>query len=532
MTTQKTPIDDEPVSMADTMDRPRRLPDALDGDRWCNETAIEFLGDVTYALDGDGRFEAVDEALLAFTGYAREELLGEHLSILVDEAAVETGEATIGKLLDDRGREAATVEVELLTATGDRVPYENRLRVLRAASGAFQSLVGVLQVTSDRTKDRGRATELHDATRRMRSAETAEEIGEIAVEAARSTLGLRICTLWLYDATEEALRPIASIEEATALLDTFPTYTAGNSVSWGAFVEGEARVYEDLSTEPDRHDPDTPIRSEMILPLREFGILNAGSTRVGAFDAADGHVAKLLAANAEAALGRADREERLRSREAELRRQNARLEEFASVVSHDLRNPRDVITGTLELVRETGDLEGLEPIERATDRVERLTTALLTLARQGRTVGDCESVRLEPIVEDAWAGVALDRASARLVVDRLSDESTASGTIEGDPTGLQQLFGSLFANAIEHGGPEVVVEVGSLPDVAGFYVADDGPSIDPARRERVFGHDYTTSEQGIGVGLTIVETVVGAHGWELTVTESERGGARFEIRTG
>ena len=43
----------------------------------------------------------------------------------------------------------------------------------------------------------------------MMSAETAEEIGEIAVEAARSTLGPRICTLWLYDAAEEALRPIA-----------------------------------------------------------------------------------------------------------------------------------------------------------------------------------------------------------------------------------------------------------------------------------------------------------------------------------
>jgi signal transduction histidine kinase len=393
----------------------------------------------------------------------------------------------------------------LLTATDDRILCENRLTVLRAANGELRSVVGVLQVDSDRTKDGGRATELHDATRRMMSAETAEEIGEIAVEAARSTLGPRICTLWLYDAAEEALRPIAIDRAATALLDTFPTYTAGNSVSWEAFVEGEARVYEDLSAEPDRYDPDTPIRSEMILPLGAFGISNAGSTRAGAFDAADEHVAKLLAANAEAALGRADREERLRSREAELRRQNARFEEFASVLSHDLRNPLNVITGTLELVRETGDLKQLEPIERAADRIERLTTVLLTLARQGRTVGDPESVRLGPIAEDAWAGTIPDRESARLHLDEdLSDESTAGGTVEGDPIGLQQLFESLFANAVEYGSPDVV-EVGPLPDAAGFYVADDGPGIAPARRERVFDHDYTTSE---------------------------RGGARFEIRTG
>ena len=88
----------------------------------------------------------------------------------------------------------------------------------------------------------------------------------------------------------------------------------------------------------------------------------------------------------------------------------------------------------------------------------------------------------------------------------------------------------LMHEAIEHGGPEAV-EVGPLPDAAGFYVVDDGLGIAPARRERVFDHGYTTSEQGIGLGLIIVETVIDAHGWELTVTESERGSVRFEIPT-
>ena len=55
--------------------------------------------------------------------------------------------------------------------------------------------------------------------------------------------------------------------------------------------------------------------------------------------------------------------------------------------------------------------------------------------------------------------------------------------------------------------------------------------IPPARRDRVFDHDYTMSPNGIGLGLTIVETVADAHGWRLTVAESDGGGARFELRT-
>jgi signal transduction histidine kinase len=90
---------------------------------------------------------------------------------------------------------------------------------------------------------------------------------------------------------------------------------------------------------------------------------------------------------------------------------------------------------------------------------------------------------------------------------------------------------NLLANAIEHGGPDVTIEIGPLSDASGFYVADDGPGIPPVRRERVFDHDYTTSSNGIGLGLTIVETVADAHGWRLTVAESDGGGARFELRT-
>jgi signal transduction histidine kinase len=64
---------------------------------------------------------------------------------------------------------------------------------------------------------------------------------------------------------------------------------------------------------------------------------------------------------------------------------------------------------------------------------------------------------------------------------------------------------------------------------SGLYVADDGPGIPEGEREDVLDFGYTTNEAGTGFGLAIVDQVAQAHGWELSVTESTAGGARFEF---
>ena len=65
---------------------------------------------------------------------------------------------------------------------------------------------------------------------------------------------------------------------------------------------------------------------------------------------------------------------------------------------------------------------------------------------------------------------------------------------------------------------------------AGIFVEDDGTGIGPEQRDTVFEYGMSTADSS-GFGLAIVRTVVEAHGWEITLTESDSGGARFEIRT-
>ncbi len=73
----------------------------------------------------------------------------------------------------------------------------------------------------------------------------------------------------------------------------------------------------------------------------------------------------------------------------------------------------------------------------------------------------------------------------------------------------------------------MTVTVGELDD--GFYIADDGSGIPDEQREAVFGRGYSTGENGMGFGLYIVEQVAEIHGWEIHATESDNGGARFEV---
>jgi signal transduction histidine kinase len=64
---------------------------------------------------------------------------------------------------------------------------------------------------------------------------------------------------------------------------------------------------------------------------------------------------------------------------------------------------------------------------------------------------------------------------------------------------------------------------------AGFYVEDDGDGIPADEHGEIFDHGYTTSDDGMGFGLSIVEDIVDAHDWDISTAESHEGGARFEI---
>ncbi|MFA9517647.1 sensor histidine kinase [Halopenitus sp. H-Gu1] len=204
--------------------------------------------------------------------------------------------------------------------------------------------------------------------------------------------------------------------------------------------------------------------------------------------------------------------------EEKLRRQNERLDEFASVVSHDLRNPLNVAEGRLDIAREQSRNEHLDIAASALNRMEQLIEDLLTLARLGEAIDELEFISLKTLGEECWKNI--DTANADLVID--TDQ-----VIHADEGRLRQLIENLIRNAIEHGGQAVTVTIGALSD--GFYVEDDGPGIPDGESDQIFEKGYSTSPEGTGFGLMIVEVIADAHDWHISVNESVTGGARFEI---
>jgi signal transduction histidine kinase len=235
-----------------------------------------------------------------------------------------------------------------------------------------------------------------------------------------------------------------------------------------------------------------------------------------------------------------------------LRQQNERLDEFASVISHDLRNPLNVAQGRATFLAEQADnaeSEHLDPLLQALSRMEAIAEDTLTLARQGETIDETERIKLTDIVGKCWATVDTKKATIEIV-----DEMT----FEGDPGRLRHAFENLFRNSVEHGStgsrtesndsvehgstsnrapPDAAVERGESDvtirvgryDERGLYVEDDGPRIPADRREDVLNPGHSSARGGTGFGLTIVKRIVEAHGWELCVTEGTDGGARFEF---
>lgn len=476
-----------------------------------HRTVVEASGDPMYMLDAQGRFSFVNDALVDLTGYTREELLGESAQAIMDEEEYDRGSSIIRHLLEQRKRQAK-YETELRTADGITIPGENQLSVLYDAEGTtgtdFRGTVGVIRDIRERKRRERRLTALHDVTQELMAASSREEVCRLAVTAARRVLDFHANTVYLHR-QGKGLVPIEWTDEARALIGKPPILEGPNSIAWRVYQSGEVQAVDDVRTDPDVYDPDTGVRGELYLPLGDHGILLAASEETEAFDPTAETFGELLAGEIVAVLDRVQREQ-------ELVRQNDRLDEFASIVSHDLRNPLTIATGRLDLARRESESEHLDAIDGALERMETLIEELLVYTRMGESATEREPVSLPGIVHSCWAQV--ETADAELIAD-------VDATINADPNRLRRLFENLYRNAIEHGGSDVAVTVREIDD--GFTLVDTGPGIAKDEHDQIFERGYSTREGGIGFGLAIVRQIADSHEWEIEVFESESGGAGF-----
>lgn len=129
---------------------------------------------------------------------------------------------------------------------------------------------------------------------------------------------------------------------------------------------------------------------------------------------------------------------------------------------------------------------------------------------------DVAAVELAAIAGECWQTVDTEPTTLSIETDR---------SIMAVETRLRQLLENLLRNAVHHGGDQVTVG----DTETGFYVEDNGPGIPPEDRDRIYERGFSSTSEGTGFGLSIVDQIVTAHDWTIQATEGEDGGARFEI---
>lgn len=221
-----------------------------------------------------------------------------------------------------------------------------------------------------------------------------------AVEDAVIVVDDDLLILDYNDAAAEAFSGLDG-EEGTALIDRIPELVTGDGTG-GPFATSFTHGHDD--------------------DARHYGV-TVSSLEVGGETRGYGLVVRDVTEN--------------RKHVRDLEQQTERLEQFASTLSHDIRNPLSVAEGRVQIAMETGDLDNLEAASRAHERISRIIDDVLELAREGRRIDDPGEVRVVDVFRSAWE--TTDTGDATIDI-----EDGADLAVYADPTRLQRAFENLI----------------------------------------------------------------------------------------
>ena len=278
-------------------------------------------------IDTDGTVLEINQTAMGYTDAILEDVVGERFWQTPwfdhSEAAREDAEAWI-----DRAASGEYVEFEAdrLDSNGETYTVDGVVRPVIDETGAIVSLhISAHDITEQKERER-RLEALNRATRELLAAETEREVAEVGVDVARDVLGLDANAIHLYDGKREGLKPMAVTDATRDLVGDPPTFTQGDSIAWRAYEQGEALAVDEVHADAGRYNAETPVQSELYLPIADHGILIAGSSTPAAFDDGDVLLGEILAGNVAAALEQVRRTERLERQTAELKQLTNELE--------------------------------------------------------------------------------------------------------------------------------------------------------------------------------------------------------------
>lgn len=472
------------------------------------ETTLRALGDPIYALDADGRFTFVNDALLDRTGYERSEILGEHASLLLTDEGVERGREIVRQLLSaSEGSQTAKWEMELTTADDERIPAENHVALLPFENG-FQGTAGVIRDITERTE---RERELRRRRDLLVRTERMADVGG-----------------WELD-------------------------TETDQLYW---TEGTRLIHE----VPNEYEP-TPVEALRFYHPEDRETVNRAISRCRESGESFDVELRLITAKGRKrwvhARGEAVTEngtEKLRGTVQDitkLRENEQQLTVLNRVLRHNLRNNLNVVTANAELLadqldqlRSATDPDGRAepaeadprdalaafPFEDALGNLQQLETKaweLLAIADKSRELGEVigQIEQTDVLDIETVLSALVDEYRRQYPGATIRLDGTPA-QVEANPESVSLALEELLENALKHAGPSPVVDIAvSQPTESRveITIADNGPGIPDIERQALEEGEETALKHSSGFGLWAVNWLLGRIGGAVSIDETESG---------
>lgn len=387
-----------------------------------------------------------------------------------------------------------------------------------------------------RLRDRSRdLTVLNRIGTRLAAAIDTPDLLRILARESRRVLGwdgLVIATVQSEDSQNISLAFLtAAGEELGQRVMPRDRGLVGRAFREGRTVRWQRSRADDLDEGAGVERPWSVVVAPMFFDERVIGAIAMQSVRSDAWDQRQVELLEMMASQAAVALRNAE----LFRREQQAR---SELDEFFSVVTHEIRNPLTTIQGYADMLA-LGDADEEQVrgsagvIREEVTRILRLAQDLLdaSKAREGKFSVSPEEVDLVPLVSriaDRWSGT-----SARRIAVSSQRESVIAWA---DPARVAQVVENLVSNAVKYSGAQEVItaEIGTSGDgEAVIEISNTGAGIPPEKSKRLFERFYRLDEggevQGSGLGLYISREIVRAHGGDLTVRSTPGEKTTFTI---
>ncbi len=479
------------------------------------EDIINSVPDPVFVKDRDHNWIMLNDAYCEFMGYSREELLGktdhdffpeEEAEVFweKDEEVFETGEENVNeeKFTD---REGVTHTVK------------TRKRTFRNEEGE-QVLVGTIRDISERKEAKMRIEQnkqkierLHKVSSELQTCQSEAEVFKLAVGTTEEILDFDICS---FSKVEDDK---IIVKERTSGLpegDYLERPLEEGGIDAKTYLDQKSYLIKNINKHKDAKPVKSKYRSAISIPIGEYGIFQAVDTEFDHFDEVDLQMGELLMNHVSQALERIQVKKR---------------EEFLhSILRHDVKNKIQVAKGYLQLVEEGGaEVEDYsDKLQESIENAEKVIEKVRTLQKLEKSE-EKKKIKLSSIVDEVVSEYEeqAEEKGVEIVTRSLGCE------VKGGAL-LSTLFDNLLENSLKHAGCDKIKFSSEIDeDFCVITVEDDGEGIPDSVKEEIFKQGFSQGEyEGSGIGMYIVKEIAESYGGNIEVSDSELGGARFDIK--